>query len=126
MLPVLRLSSGPPVHRGTIAGRAAVTSYDLWIRSEIVEVAAARDVWVISDECYLYFAYPPALPFTAGQLPEELRSRVMICGSDRRSLKSLPRATCGSSAMNATCTSPILRPSRSPRDNCRKSCGHEL
>ena len=48
---------------------------------EIVEVAAARDVWVISDECYLYFAYPPAAPFTAGQLPEELRSRVMICGS---------------------------------------------
>src|SRR2546425_13299081 len=31
MLPVLRLSSGPPVHRGTIAGRAAFTSYDLWI-----------------------------------------------------------------------------------------------
>ncbi len=48
---------------------------------EIVEVAADRDVWVISDECYLYFAYPPATPFTAGQLPEELRSRVMICGS---------------------------------------------
>ncbi|HLF82634.1 MAG TPA: pyridoxal phosphate-dependent aminotransferase [Blastocatellia bacterium] len=48
---------------------------------EIVEVAAERDVWVISDECYLYFAYPPALPFTAGQLPEQLRSRVMICGS---------------------------------------------
>jgi len=48
---------------------------------EIVEVAARRDVWVISDECYLYFAYPPAAPFTAGQLPEELRSRVMICGS---------------------------------------------
>lgn len=48
---------------------------------EIVEVAAARDVWVISDECYLYFAYPPAAPFTAGQLPEGVRSRVMICGS---------------------------------------------
>jgi aspartate aminotransferase len=48
---------------------------------KIVAVAAERDVWVISDECYLYFAYPPALPFTAGQLPEELRSRVMICGS---------------------------------------------
>lgn len=48
---------------------------------EIVEVAAKRDVWVISDECYLYFAYPPAKPFTAGQLPESLRSRVMICGS---------------------------------------------
>ena len=48
---------------------------------EIVEVAADRDIWVISDECYLYFAYPPAAPFTAGQLPEPLRSRVMICGS---------------------------------------------
>jgi len=48
---------------------------------EIVEAAAEHDVWVISDECYLYFAYPPAEPFTAGQLPEHLRSRVMICGS---------------------------------------------
>ena len=52
---------------------------------KIVEAAAERDVWVISDECYLYFAYPPALPFTAGQLPEELRSRVMICGSFSKS-----------------------------------------
>src|SRR6185436_229796 len=42
---------------------------------KIVEAAAERDVWVISDECYLYFAYPPALAFTAGQLPDELRSR---------------------------------------------------
>ena len=48
---------------------------------EIVEVAVERDVWVISDECYLYFAYPPAAPFTAGQLSSELRERVMICGS---------------------------------------------
>jgi aspartate aminotransferase len=52
---------------------------------KIVEAAAQRDVWVISDECYLYFAYPPALPYTAGQLPEELRSRVMICGSFSKS-----------------------------------------
>lgn len=52
---------------------------------KIAEVAAERDVWMISDECYLYFAYPPATPFTAGQLPEELRSRVMICGSFSKS-----------------------------------------
>ncbi|HSF23293.1 MAG TPA: aminotransferase class I/II-fold pyridoxal phosphate-dependent enzyme, partial [Blastocatellia bacterium] len=52
---------------------------------KIVEAAAERDVWVISDECYLYFAYPPAEPFTAAQLPEELRSRVMICGSFSKS-----------------------------------------
>ena len=53
--------------------------------TKIVEVAAERDVWVISDECYLYFAYPPASPFSAGQLPDELRSRVMICGSFSKS-----------------------------------------
>ena len=48
---------------------------------KIVETAAERDVWVLSDECYLYFAHPPAAPFTAGQLPAELRSRLMVCGS---------------------------------------------
>src|SRR2546423_5114171 len=52
---------------------------------KIVEVVAERDVWVISDECYLYFAYPPASPFTAGQLPAELRERLMICGSFSKS-----------------------------------------
>ena len=48
---------------------------------KIVEAAAERDVWVLSDECYLYFAHPPAAPFTAGQLSAELRSRLMISGS---------------------------------------------
>jgi len=48
---------------------------------KIVEAAVARDVWVISDECYLYFAYPPAAPFSAGQLAEDIRSRILICGS---------------------------------------------
>src|SRR5262249_23466083 len=45
------------------------------------EVAADRGLWVISDECYLQFAYPPARPFTAGELPEDMKARVMICGS---------------------------------------------
>jgi aspartate aminotransferase len=47
----------------------------------IVEVAVEHGIWVLSDECYLQFAYPPARPYTAGELPEELRSWVMICGS---------------------------------------------
>jgi aspartate aminotransferase len=51
----------------------------------IVEAAARRGVWVISDECYLQFAYPPAHAFTAGQLETELRSRVMVCGSFSKS-----------------------------------------
>ena len=52
---------------------------------KIIEICAEHDIWIISDECYLYFAYPPATPFTAGTLPEELRSRVMISGSFSKS-----------------------------------------
>ena len=52
---------------------------------KIIEVCAEHDIWVISDECYLYFAYPPAEPFTAGSLSEDLRSRIMISGSFSKS-----------------------------------------
>lgn len=48
---------------------------------KIVEVAAEHDLYVLSDECYLYFTYSPAAPFTAASLPPELRARVMISGS---------------------------------------------
>lgn len=52
---------------------------------KIVEAAAERGVWVLSDDCYLYFAYSPASPFTAAQLPAELRSRLCVCGSFSKS-----------------------------------------
>jgi aspartate aminotransferase len=48
---------------------------------KIVEVAAAHDIWVISDECYLQLVYPPLRPFSAAALPPELRARVLIAGS---------------------------------------------
>jgi aspartate aminotransferase len=51
----------------------------------IVELAAERGIWVISDDCYLHFAYPPSRPFTAAQLPDELKSRLMVCGSFSKS-----------------------------------------
>jgi aspartate aminotransferase len=51
----------------------------------IVELAVEHDIYILSDECYLYFAYPPAEPFTAGSLAPELRSRVMISGSFSKS-----------------------------------------
>jgi aspartate aminotransferase len=51
----------------------------------IVEAAAERGVYVLSDECYLYFAYPPASPYTAGQLPRELREYVLVSGSFSKS-----------------------------------------
>jgi aspartate aminotransferase len=47
----------------------------------IVEVCAERDVYVLTDECYLYFAYPPSKPFTSAVLPEELRRYVCVAGS---------------------------------------------
>jgi aspartate aminotransferase len=47
----------------------------------IVEKAVERGLYVISDECYREFVYPPIHPFTAGQLPAELRSRVLVCGT---------------------------------------------
>ncbi len=47
----------------------------------IVEVCAARGVYVMTDECYLFFAYPPAEPYSLATLPDELRDYVCIAGS---------------------------------------------
>ncbi|MFQ3581561.1 MAG: pyridoxal phosphate-dependent aminotransferase [Chloracidobacterium sp.] len=48
---------------------------------QIAELCAARDLWLISDECYYKFVYPPARPFSAASLPPELRERVLVSGS---------------------------------------------
>jgi aspartate aminotransferase len=48
---------------------------------KIIEVAVERGLWVISDECYLQFVYPPYEPNSAAALPPELRSRILIAGS---------------------------------------------
>lgn len=48
---------------------------------KIVEVCAARNVYVLTDECYLFFAYPPAVPFSLATLPPELRQFVCVAGS---------------------------------------------
>jgi aspartate aminotransferase len=47
----------------------------------IVEVCAEREIFVIADECYLYFVYPPARVFSAASLEPELRQWVAIAGS---------------------------------------------
>lgn len=47
----------------------------------IVKVCAERDIYVLTDECYLFFAYPPAAPFSLASLPEELRRYVCVAGS---------------------------------------------
>ncbi len=48
---------------------------------KIMEVLAERGVYVVSDECYLRFVYPPAEVFSASTLPQELRTRLCIAGS---------------------------------------------
>ncbi|MEP6637600.1 MAG: pyridoxal phosphate-dependent aminotransferase [Acidobacteriota bacterium] len=47
----------------------------------IMELLAERGIYVISDECYLRFVYPPAEVFSAASLPSELRERLCIAGS---------------------------------------------
>ena len=47
----------------------------------IMELAAERDIYVVSDECYLRFVYPPATVFSAASLPAELRRKLCIAGS---------------------------------------------
>lgn len=47
----------------------------------IMELLAGRNIYMISDECYLRFVYPPAQVFSAASLPAELRTRLCIAGS---------------------------------------------
>src|SRR5215218_10457716 len=47
----------------------------------ILELAAERGIYIVSDECYLRFVYPPAEVYSAATLPAELRGRLCIAGS---------------------------------------------
>jgi len=47
----------------------------------IIELLHERGIYVITDECYLRFVYPPAQVFSAASLPAELRTRLCIAGS---------------------------------------------
>ncbi|MEO7673347.1 MAG: pyridoxal phosphate-dependent aminotransferase [Pyrinomonadaceae bacterium] len=48
---------------------------------KIIETCAEKGVYVLTDECYLFFAYPPAEVFTSAALPDELRDFVCVAGS---------------------------------------------
>ena len=48
---------------------------------KIVETCAERNVYVLTDECYLFFVYAPAEVFTSAALPDELRRFVCVAGS---------------------------------------------
>ena len=48
---------------------------------KIMELTSEHGIYVVSDECYLRFVYPPGEVFSAASLPSELRSRLCIAGS---------------------------------------------
>ncbi|HKG58297.1 MAG TPA: pyridoxal phosphate-dependent aminotransferase [Pyrinomonadaceae bacterium] len=48
---------------------------------KIMELTSERGIYVISDECYLRFVYPPGEVFSAASLPPEMRARLCIAGS---------------------------------------------
>ena len=48
---------------------------------QIMEVLAEKDIYAVSDECYLRFVYRPATVFSAASLRPELRKRLCIAGS---------------------------------------------
>ena len=48
---------------------------------KIIELCASRGVYVLTDECYLFFVYPPGEVFTSAVLPRELRDYVCVAGS---------------------------------------------
>jgi len=48
---------------------------------KIIELCAEKGVYVLTDECYLFFVYPPAEVFTSAVLPRELRDFVCVAGS---------------------------------------------
>jgi aspartate aminotransferase len=47
----------------------------------IMELTAEHGIYIVSDECYLRFVYPPGEVFSAASLPAELRARLCIAGS---------------------------------------------
>ncbi len=48
---------------------------------KIIEVCAENNIYVISDECYLLFVYPPNKVFSVATLPPELLQYICISGS---------------------------------------------
>ena len=47
----------------------------------IIDVCIENEVYVITDECYLLFVYPPADVFSSASLPTEYRKYVCVAGS---------------------------------------------
>ena len=47
----------------------------------IAEVCAEREIYILADECYLFFVYPPSEVFTSASFPDKIRKYVCVAGS---------------------------------------------
>jgi aspartate aminotransferase len=74
----------------------------------IMELIAERDLYAVTDECYLRFVYPPAEVFSAASLPPELRRRLCIAGSFSKTF-AMTGWRIGYSLANADWTRAMLK-----------------
>lgn len=74
----------------------------------IMEIVAERNLYAISDECYLRFVYPPATVFSAASLRPELRRHLCIAGSFSKTY-AMTGWRVGYSLANAEWTRAMLR-----------------
>lgn len=47
----------------------------------IAELCAEKGIYLLTDECYLFFVYPPSTVFSSATLPAELREFICVAGS---------------------------------------------
>jgi len=95
----------------------------------IVEACAERGVYVLTDECYLYFAYPPNQPYSCASLPKELREFVCVAGSFSKTY-AMTGWRIGFTIANAEWTRAILRlqghSSTHPTSFVQYACGKAM
>lgn len=75
---------------------------------KIVEVCAENGVYVLTDECYLFFVYPPSEVFSSAGLPAELRRYVCVAGSFSKTY-AMTGWRCGYTIANPDWTEAIIK-----------------
>ncbi|MFV0387173.1 MAG: pyridoxal phosphate-dependent aminotransferase [Pyrinomonadaceae bacterium] len=74
----------------------------------IIDLCVERGIFVISDECYLQFVYPPGEVYSAASLPREYRDYVCIAGSFSKTY-AMTGWRIGYSITNSAWTKQILK-----------------
>ena len=75
---------------------------------KIVEVCAVRNIYVLTDECYLFFAYAPSEVYSLAVLPEELRKFVCVAGSFSKTY-AMTGWRCGYTIANEEWTQAMIK-----------------